>query len=145
MHLEHINIRVPSIEKTQRFLQAAFPDFRVRGSGPNTTYGYWAHIGNDETYIAMSQSQKPGNELDIQISEYHYDDPFRLMHIGYVVSDIDAVRQRLNDSGYTPVDLDDLSSHPYRKRVYYFDENGIEWEFIQYLSEKNEEKNDYCL
>ncbi|MGI1679188.1 MAG: VOC family protein [Cellvibrionaceae bacterium] len=145
MTIEHINIRVPSIIKTQHFLKAAFPDFKVRGSGSSKTYGYWSHIGNDDTYIALSQSQKPEEEKNTKVTDYQYDDKFRLMHIGYVINDIKSLIQRLSDSGYSPVDLDDLQSHPHRKRIYYFDGNGVEWEFIEYLSNNKTEKNDYSL
>ncbi len=145
MYLEHINIRVPSIQKTQEFLKAAFPDFRVRGTGFSNTYGYWSHFGNDDTYIALSQSQPLGEEKDQSVKSYLYDDNYRLMHSGLVIEDVDAIIYRLNNNGYTPVDLEDLNSHPYRKRVYYFDNNGVEWEFIQYISEKPSEKNDYTL
>jgi len=33
--------------------------------------------------------------------------------------------------------------HPYRKRVYFSDRTGFEWEFVQYFSDEPKERNDY--
>ena len=35
--------------------------------------------------------------------------------------------------------------HPYRKRVYLLDNDGIEYEFVQYYSDDFAERNDYDL
>ena len=145
MKLEHINLRVPSIAKTQTFLHSAFPDFHERGSGYNATYGYWSHFGNDTTYIALLQGEKPGEETEQCISPYHYSDPYRLMHTAYEVNDINELITRLRLQGFEPSITDDLHSHPHRRRVYYLDGNGIEWEFIEYLSNQIDKRNDYSL
>jgi hypothetical protein len=50
--LEHANLYVRDIEVMLRFLQPAFPEFRVRGEGMSTDGRRWAHVGTDETYIA---------------------------------------------------------------------------------------------
>ena len=141
--LEHINFRVPSINKVRAFLCAAFPDFRLRGSGYGPTYGYWAHIGNDDHYVAVNQREKPGEEADTTIEPYEYQQAFRLLHLGFEVDDVDALIERLEAAGYSPDDIENLNDHPYRRRVYYLDGNGIEYEFIQYLSEKPDERNEY--
>lgn len=145
MQLEHINLRVPSIAKTQEFLAAAFPDFRVRGSGYSPTYGCWSHFGNDDYYLALLQAEKPGSESPRPIEPFDYDDAYRLMHVGLVVEDVEELMQRLEQRGYEPDQTGDLDSNPHRRRVYYLDDNGMEWEFVQYLSDKPSEKNDYSL
>jgi len=35
--------------------------------------------------------------------------------------------------------------HPHRKRVYFLDNDGGEWEFVQYLSDEPGQRNDYAL
>ena len=145
MKLEHINLRVPSIRKTQEFLALAFPDFRQRGSGYGPTYGYWSHFGNDDTYIALLQADKPGEEDNESIPDYHYEDRFRLMHVGITVDSVAELMQRLAQAGLQPNSSDDLDSHPARRRIYYLDGNGVEWEFVEYLSEDPEQRNDYTL
>ena len=143
--LEHINLRVPSIARTQALLCAAFPDFRLRGSGYGPIYGYWAHIGNDDHYVALSQREKPGEESDESIPPYEYGQPYYLLHLAYVVDDIEALMARLTEAGFEPDDAANLNDHPYRRRVYYLDGNGIEYEFIQYLSNDPAQRNDYTL
>jgi catechol 2,3-dioxygenase-like lactoylglutathione lyase family enzyme len=143
--LEHINLRVPSIAATQALLCAAFPDFRLRGGGYGPIYGYWAHIGNDDHYVAVSQREKPGEESGESIPPYEYRQSYRLLHLAYVVDDVEALMARLHQAGFEPDDVDNLNDHPYRRRVYYLDGNGIEYEFVQYLSKKAEQRNDYNL
>lgn len=142
--IEHINLRVPSIEKTQAFLKAAFPDFKQRGQGYGDHFGYWSHFGNDQTYIALLQADAPGSESDEKIPDYQYEDRYRLMHIAYAINNIDDMRERLSAAGYQP-DALHLNDHPHRKRIYYLDGNGIEWEFIEYLTDVPALKNDYAL
>ena len=37
------------------------------------------------------------------------------------------------------------NSHPFRKRVYFNDAEGNDWEFVEYLSQDPLERNDYEL
>lgn len=143
--LEHVNIRVPSLARTQAFLGAAFPDFRVRGSGFSPHYGYWSHFGNDDHYVALFQGEEPGRETDERVAPFSGDESYRLMHVAYVVEDVESLMTRLGENGFEPDSSSNLDSHPFRRRVYYLDGNGIEWEFIHYLSDKPEERNDYKL
>ena len=41
---------------------------------------------------------------------------------------------------YTPP-----NAHPHRKRMYFYDPEGNDWEFVQYLSQDPAERNDYKL
>jgi hypothetical protein len=34
--------------------------------------------------------------------------------------------------------------HPARRRVYFYDPEGNDWEFVQYLSDDPAERNDYA-
>ena len=52
VRLEHANMSVRDIDVMIRFLQAAFPEFRVRGKGTSANGTRWVHVGADETYIA---------------------------------------------------------------------------------------------
>lgn len=57
VRLEHANLSVRDIEGIIRFLQTAFPEFRVRGEGTNRDGTRWVHIGTQETYIALSPAK----------------------------------------------------------------------------------------
>ena len=56
LRLEHANLFVRDIDATIRFLQTAFPEFRMRFDGMDPRGFRWVHIGTDDTYIALTQS-----------------------------------------------------------------------------------------
>jgi hypothetical protein len=128
--LEHIHVNVDSIAATETFLQLALPQLRRRGGGNAAGYGQWLHIGNEQQYIALTE--KKGAKLT---------EDFR--HIGLVVDSVEALMARLAVAGMQPSDVSALDEHPYRRRVYYIDGNGLDWEFVEYLSEDLACRNDY--
>jgi hypothetical protein len=139
-YLEHANITVNSIDDTIGFLRTAFPDFEVRGKGESVAEGVtrkWLHIGTDMTYIALEEVSSPdeGNRR-----------PYRdvgINHLGFVVDDVDSITNRLEAAGYQK--SIEVEPHPFRKRSYYFDGSGIEYEFVEYLSGDPVERNEYKL
>ncbi len=137
VRLEHANLFVRDIEGMIRFLQTAFPEFRVRGEGISKGRR-WVHIGTDENYLSLNQAyaepEKPWT-------------PYRglpgVNHLGYEVDDVEALCKRMKSAGYresTPP-----NAHPHRKRRYFYDAEGNDWEFVQYLSQDPAERNDYTL
>ena len=138
VRLEHANLCVRNIEGMIRFLQTAFPEFRVRGEGISGDGTRWVHVGTDQTYIALGQSRTaPARDWE----------PYQGMpgvnHLAYEVDDVDALRNRMTAAGY--MDSTPPNSHPYRKRLYFYDPEGNDWEFVQYLSQDPAERNDYKL
>ncbi len=93
-------------------------------------YGEWLHIGSDSNYIALTEVK--GAEP-----------PKNLRHIGLVVDDIEALIARMQGAGLSPSDDSALDEHPHRRRVYYCDDNGLYWEFVEYLSADPAQRNDY--
>jgi catechol 2,3-dioxygenase-like lactoylglutathione lyase family enzyme len=138
--LEHANITVRDLEEGVRFLTAAFPAFRPRGGSTVEIEGgqkRWLHVGTDETYIVLEEVT-PTTESNRQ--------PYRdlgVNHVGFVVDDIDDVIHRLESAGYETGDL--AEEIDYRKRTYVFDQNGVEWEFVQYLVDDVEKANIYQI
>ena len=136
--LEHANMTVRNLEEATAFLTTAFPEFRVRHQGRNELQGHrWAHVGTDDFYIAL---QEPHEGTDPRPDHRPYVD-FGVNHIGWVVDDFDAVIERLEAAGYERGMVP--SEHKFRKRAYYYDGSGYEWEFIEYLSEDPAERNEY--
>ena len=129
-YLEHIHFNVNDIDAAKRFVSIALPVFKVRGEGAQEPYGKWVHLGSPNCYLALTQT--PGTVL-----------PDSVRHIGIVVTELDQLMARLEAADYQPTDCSELDTHPYRRRVYYQDENGLSWEFIEYLSEDDRERNDY--
>lgn len=128
--LEHIHLGVRSLEETERFLKAALPDYRLRGSGYVDGFGNWMHFGQADNYIAFT-------ETDIE------PDAKSLRHVGFEVDNIEAIMARLSAAGYEPSDPSALNEHQYRRRVYYRDANAIHWEFVEYLTDDLSQRNAY--
>ncbi len=64
-------------------------------------------------------------------------------HLGFEVDDVEAVRARLAAAGYEDTTV--RNAHPHRKRVYFNDRDGNDWEFVQYLADDPAKRNDYTL
>jgi len=120
-----------------RFLSAAFPTFRVRRKGLNDGQR-WMHIGTDDTYIALTEASADAAEQWVP-----YSGKPGVNHLGYEVNDVDALQERLADAGFR--DSTYPNNHPHRKRVYFYDADGNDWEFVQYFSDDPLERNDYEL
>jgi len=128
--VEYIDLSVASIEATERFLKLAVPEYSSRGGGFVQGCGEWLDSGAATNYIAFTEV-KGAQPIE------------NLRHIGLVVDDIDALIERLRAAGIEPSDASALDEHPHRRRVYYCDDNGIDWEFVEYLCEDPEQRNDY--
>lgn len=128
--LEHLHVNVNSLAATEAFLRAAVPQLQRRGGGDAPDYGPWVHYGSEQSYIAFTEV--PGSVA-----------PKALRHIGLMVDDVEALMARLEQAGYRPADSSALDGHPHRRRVYYVDDNGLDWEFVEYLSEDPAQRNDY--
>lgn len=138
-YVEHANISVLNAEETINFLTTAVPSWSVRGQGKMDWFGEeirWFHVGNNDSYIAVQE----GGLGRVKSWKEKWTG---VKHIGIVVSDLDSLVILLSDAGY-PVDHSG-SEHPHRRNVYIFDSNDIQYEFIQYYSEKSEERNDCSL
>ncbi len=137
IRLEHANMVVRSIDDAVRFLTAALPEFRIRREGLNEGQR-WMHIGTDDTYIALNEASDEPAERWVP-----YDGKPGINHLGYEVDDVEALRDRLAAAGFK--DSTYPNNHPHRKRVYFHDADGNDWEFVQYFSDDPAERNDYEL
>lgn len=136
-YVEHANICVENPEDTIRFLQAAIPAWRIRGQGEMDWFGTksrWFHVGDHQTYIAI-QSGGQGNSGDWKGLWTG------VKHIGIVVNDMQGVVRNLEAAGFV---VDHYGGeHPFRKNVYFLEKHAIQFEFIEYTSAINAEKNQY--
>lgn len=134
MYLEHANLTVPDIEAARRFLQTALPEFQIRGGGDRAT-GRWQHVGTETTYLALQQERE--HRPDPRTAYVHDG----VHHLGFVVDDVLSLAQRLRKAGYRENPMSE--DHPARIRRYFFDSAGMEWEFVQYLSDDPAQRNAY--
>ena len=137
IRIEHANMIVRDIDATADFLRAAIPEFAVRREGSGSA-GRWMHIGTADTYIALGEASSEPAEAWVP-----YNGRPGVNHLGYEVDDADALRKRMRAAGYT--DSTVPNSHPHRKRVYFSDPDGNDWEFVQYFSDDPAMRNDYDL
>ena len=137
IRMEHANLSVRNLDESVRFLRSAFPDFEIRREGTHNGHR-WMHIGTDDTYIAL-------NEATIETTERRvpYEGQPGVNHLGFEVDNVEALRDRLAAAGFR--DSTYPNSHPHRKRVYFYDADGNDWEFVEYFSDKPGERNDYEL
>jgi catechol 2,3-dioxygenase-like lactoylglutathione lyase family enzyme len=136
-HLEHANLCVADIEGMTEFLLRVFPDFRVRGEGLDAHRRSWRHVGDDATYLALQEATTSRGSPWVP-----YSGEPGLNHLGYVVDDVEALMERLDRLGMSPNLV--AADHPARKRVYFYDPEGNDWEFVQYYANDPKERNDYA-
>ena len=136
--LEHANICVRDIEPMVHFLKTAFPEFRMRGEGKSRDGTRWVHIGTNDTYIALGQAK-----ADSKRHWMPYSGEPGVNHLAYEVDDAESLRARLKAAGYRESTVPNV--HPHRKRVYFYDPDGNDWEFVQYFSQDPAKRNDYEL
>jgi catechol 2,3-dioxygenase-like lactoylglutathione lyase family enzyme len=136
--LEHANLCVRDVDRMIRFLQTAFPEFRIRHDATEADGTRWVHIGTDETYISLQSNSRERTE-----SWEPYSGSPGVNHLGYEVDDAEALRTRLHSAGYTDTTVP--NRHPHRTRVYFNDPEGNDWEFVQYLTLDVAARNDYDL
>jgi catechol 2,3-dioxygenase-like lactoylglutathione lyase family enzyme len=138
VRLEHANLTVRDIDAMIHFLMVSFPEFRVRHDAMDTDGTRWAHVGTNETYVALqSATQTPAQPWA------PYSGTPGVNHLAYEVDDVDALYQRLRKAGY--IESTVPNNHPYRKRIYFNDPEGNDWEFIQYLTDEPARRHDYQL
>ena len=121
-----------------RFLMTAFPEFRIRGEGTNRNGIRWVHVGSNDTYIVLNQAKTESARRWIP-----YSGEPGLNHLAYEVDDVESLRVRLTATGYGDSTVPNV--HPHRKRVYFYDPEGNDWEFVQYFSQDPAKRNDYEL
>ncbi|MCL6293586.1 VOC family protein [Jejuia spongiicola] len=133
MYLEHANITVNDLQEAIKFFQTAFPHFKIRGGGNEMRE--WVHLGDDDTYIAINQAKLS----DLKVDKNY--DKIGINHLGFVVPNVEEIANNLLSNGYKrdfPKEVEQ-----FRIRDYFADVDGNQFEFVQYLSDKTEEKNSY--
>ncbi|TQV72269.1 VOC family protein [Aliikangiella marina] len=136
LRLEHINMVVTDLDQSLKFYHAAFPHWRVRGSGSMDWYGKtkkWLHFGDDYFYLSIND----GGEGENRHLKGH---SVGLAHIGFVTENLAALIKRLADAGF---EVDHGGESKFRNNAYYIDPDGFEIEFVEYLSDLPAERNGY--
>ncbi len=136
IRLEHANLCVRDVDEMARFLSTAFPEFKLRGEGKTVLGSRWVHVGTDQTYIALQEASREPAEVWVPYSEKPGTN-----HLGFEVPNAGALRERMLAEGYQESTVP--NRHPHRRRVYFHDREGNDWEFVEYASVDPAERNDY--
>lgn len=136
LRLEHANLTVRDPEVVIRFLRTALPDLRIRGEGRGSRGARWVHLGTDGIYLALDEATADEAE-----PRAPYGGRPGLNHLGFEVDDAEAVRARLLAAGYRETTVP--NRHPARRRIYFADPEGNDWEFVEYRTADPAERHDY--
>jgi catechol 2,3-dioxygenase-like lactoylglutathione lyase family enzyme len=132
-YVEHANLRVGDIDAAIRFFQTAMPEFAVRKDVRYENGHRWVHLGTETSYLTLNTAPKAPEPITRP--------PKGVSHVGFVVENAEALRDRMLAAGYKEGYVSE--THPHRRRVYILDDDGMEWEFVQYYSDNIAERNDY--
>ncbi len=132
--LEHVNITVPDVDAALRFLKIVAADFVVRKDGVAELGYRWVHVGNDHSYIAL---QAAHNVAQAQLPREPYVN-HGINHLGLIIDDAISIEEKLLNAGYRR--NGPLVKDSYRRRIYFYDDAGFEWELVEYLSDQPEQK-----
>jgi hypothetical protein len=98
----------------------------------------WLHVGTEQSSIALQS----GGEGEADQHPEWRSSTLGTKHIGIVVPSLNETLQRLADAGYTPDHWG--GAHPFRKSAYVLAREGLQLEFVEYLSSRPSERNDYA-
>lgn len=135
MRLEHLNLVVSDIKKSLHFYQAALPHWKIRSKGINQWSGVernWVHFGDNYNYICLNDNGI-GQNRDLQGHQ------IGLAHFSFVTNNLDAVIERLKKAGFAIAKSGAMNT--FRENVYFLDPDGYEVEFVHYLSDIPQERN----
>lgn len=121
--LEHTNFTVRNPQATAAWMQDVF-GWKTRWEGAAIAGGYTVHVGSTHTYLALYAPADPKPS-----GESSYDIVGGLNHVGVLVEDIDATEAKVRAAGFEPHNHADYEPG---RRFYFDDDNGIEFEVVQY-------------
>ncbi len=121
--LEHTNFTVNDPKASAAWMHKVF-GWDIRWEGAAMAGGYTVHVGTKHTYLALYRPEHPEPS-----NESSYEVVGGLNHVGVLVEDIDATEAKVRAAGFTPHNHADYEPG---KRFYFDDDNGIEFEVVQY-------------
>jgi len=121
--LEHVNLTVSDPEKTANMLCELF-DWQIRWQGTAKNGGCTVHVGAQDNYLAVytHPQSKAGTDDSYAVTG-------GLNHIGVVVEDFESTQQRVRERGFETYNFGDYEPG---RRVYFRDDDGIEFEVVSY-------------
>ena len=122
MFLEHVNLSVKDVDRSAAFYSDLL-GLHTRWKGTFDDGRKAAHVGDDHFYLALFEAPAAGSV------NHDYLRP-GINHFGFVVDDLDAVRDRLEQLAAS--DVTDTSDYEPGRRLYFRDPDDIEVELVSY-------------
>ncbi|HJO05488.1 MAG TPA: VOC family protein [Acidobacteriota bacterium] len=122
MHLEHVNLTVADLGRSVDFYRRLL-DLRVRWEGETSDGMPAAHVGTDDSYLALFEGDRSKIVMDYESVGFN--------HLGFVVDDLDEAKSRLDALGAT---IHFEPDYEPGRRAYFTDPDGYEVELVEYPS-----------
>lgn len=121
--LEHANYTVSDPAATAAWMQIVF-GWHIRWQGDAISGGHTVHVGTQNHYLAL---YKPDTALSPKAN--NYSQLAGLNHIAVVVDNLDTTEAAILAHGFKTGSHADYEPG---RRFYFHDEDGIEYEVVQY-------------
>ncbi len=121
--LEHLNYTVADPDKTALWMTEVF-GWKVRWKGGSIDNGYSVHVGTEESYVALYAAENVSPS-----KENHYTTAGGLNHVAVTVDDLAATEKRARAQGLR---IGNHFDYEPGQRFYFYDNDGIEYEVVQY-------------
>ena len=120
MHLEHVNLTVSDLDRSLDFYGQLL-GFKLRWQGKTSDGKPVAHIGTDDSYLALFEGEPAPVRIDY--------DSVGFNHFGVVVDDLGSMRSRLDQLG---AEIHFEGDYEPGRRIYFLDPDGYEVELVEY-------------
>jgi len=131
--LEHVNITVTDPLRTAAMLCRIF-GWHIRWEGPSMDNGYTVHVGTESSYLALYAIGTPQKG---RIESYKLQGG--LNHVAFLVEDLDAIESHVRAEGYRPYSH---GNYEPGRRFYFHDHDGVEYEIVSYVTQKEAFRRD---
>ncbi len=120
---EHVNYTVSDPAATAAWMQKLF-GWHIRWEGDAMAGGHTKHVGTETHYVAL---YAPDVTIDALNDSYTLTGG--LNHIAVIVDDLDATEDAIKSHGFKTGNHGDYEPG---RRFYFHDDDGIEYEVVQY-------------
>lgn len=121
--LEHANVTVSDPVATAAWMEHLF-GWHLRWKGDAIDGGMTVHVGTKDRYLALYAPQKLRDD-----NASSYTSVGGLNHIAVVVDDLEEMEKKVTAQGFTCGSHQDYEPG---RRFYFHDQDGIEYEVVQY-------------
>ena len=121
--LEHANYTVSDPARTAAWMEKLF-GWHIRWQGASKAGGHTIHVGDDNRYLALYTPTQ-----NLSKGDSSYTSVGGLNHIAVTVDDLDGTEAAIKAHGF---ETGNHADYEPGRRFYFHDDDGIEYEVVQY-------------